>query len=689
MADMALDPSNPFAQPSVLPFGLVDFAAIADEHYQPAIEAGMAEQRAELAAIAADPAPPTPVNVIQAWERCGELLTRSASAFFAKQPADTNDVLDAAEEAIAPALAAHADAIYLNRGLYERLVALSARAQAGEVVLDEASAYWLKRQREAFERSGVSLPEADQERLRELNARIAGLQSAFGRVALAGMNAAAVQVGDVAELDGLSEAEIEAARELATARGLGGWLIEITNTSGQPVLDVLTNRGLRERIHQAAVGRGLGGAHDARGIIVELARLRAERATLLGFSSTADYVAAEGCAGSGAAVWELLTKLAEPAVRNARVEAEELSQLWARLAPGETFEAWDWQYVSEKLRAERYSLDSAALRPYLELEQVLHAGVFAAAAGLYGITFTERPELRGHTAEARVFEVAEADGTAIGLFVADFYTRSTKQGGAWMNNLVDQNHLLGQCPVVTNNSNLVKPPVGQPTLMSWDDVITLFHECGHALHGLLSDTTYRSQSGTETPRDFVEYPSQVNEMWALDPGLLASYAVHHSTGEPMPSAWVETLRDSALFGQGYGTTELLAAALLDHLWHATPLDELPTQAEQVEAFEAAALAAVGLDFALVPPRYRSAYFRHIFEGDYAASYYAYIWSEVMDADTAAFMLANGGLTRQNGERFRRRLLARGGSIDSMQAYRDYRGTDPDLTHLLKRRGLEN
>lgn len=686
---MALDPSNPLAVPSTLPFGLVDFAAIRDEHYQPAIEAGMAEELAALTAIAADLAPPDLANVIEAWEHAGELLARSLGAFYARQPADTNEVLDAAEAAIALAVAAHVDAIYLDRRLYDRVVALNVRVQANEVALDAAAAYWLKRKLEAFERAGVNLPADQQVSLRALNTRIAELQSAFGRAALAGMNAAAVLVTEVTELDGLSPAQLEAAAELAAERGQEGWLIEITNTSGQPALDELSNRVLRERIYRAAIGRGLGGEHDTSAIVVELARLRAERASLLGFPSPADYVAAEGCAGSAAAVWELLTKLVAPAVRNARVEAAELGEVWARLAPGETFEAWDWQYVSERLRAERYALDSAALRPYLELERVLHEGVFAAATGLYGITFTERPELRGHTGEARVFEVAEADGRPIGLFVADFHTRSSKQGGAWMNDLVAQNHLLGQRPVVTNDANLVKPPAGQPTLMSWDDVITLFHEFGHALHGLLSDTRYPSQSGTETPRDFVEYPSQVNEMWALDPTLLANYAVHYDTGEPMPAEWIQTLRGSTLFGQGYKTTEYLGAALLDHLWHATPLAELPTSAGEVEAFEASALAKVGLDFDLVAPRYRSAYFRHVFEGDYEAAYYSYLWSEVMDADTGAFMLANGGLTRENGERFRRRLLARGGSIDSMEAYRDYRGADPDIVHLLLRRGLQD
>lgn len=682
---MVLDPSNPFTEPSTLPFGLPDFSAISDEHYQPAIEAGMAQQRAELAAIATDSEPPNLDNVVRAWERSGQLLARAAHAFFTRQPADTNPTLDAVEAAVAPAWAAHRDSIYLHQGLYRRLGALEVRVRAGEVELDEESAYWLKRKLADFERSGVNLSQADQQHLRELNGRIAELQSAFGRIALAGMNAAAVLVSDPAELDGLSTDEVEAARELGEDRD--GWLIEITNTSGQRGLDVLTNRGLRERIHRAAIGRGLGGEHDTTAIIVELARLRAERASLLGFVNHADYAASEGCAGSAAAVRELLVKLAGPAIRNARAEAADLAEVWARIAPGERFEPWDWQFVSEQLRAERYALDASLLRPYLELERVLHQGVFAAAKELYGITFTQRPELSGYTAEVRVYEVADADGRAIGLFLADFYTRSTKQGGAWMNNLVDQNFLLNQLPVVTNNSNLVKPPAGQPTLMTWDDVITLFHEFGHALHGLLSQTKYPSQSGTETPRDFVEYPSQVNEMWALEPTLLANYAVHYATGEAMPAAWLETLRTSTLYGEGFKTTEYLGAAWIDHVWHSTPLEELPTAPEEVESFEAAALAKIGLDYDLVPPRYRSGYFRHVFEGGYDAGYYAYIWSEVMDADTGAFILTNGGLTRENGDRFRRKLLARGGSIDSMDAYRDYRGADPDITHLLRRRGL--
>ena len=680
--------ANPLATRSTLPYELPDFAVLRPEHYLPAFTEGMAEQLTELAAIAADPEPPAQANVIDAWEATGQLLSRAALAFFTQKWADTNDELSAIDEQVAPLLAAHSDAIFLDPALYRRVVALADRVAAGETELDDAASYWLEKTRQRFERSGIALPEADQQRLRELNGRLAELQSKFGRLALAGMNAAAVWVTDAAELDGLSPAEVQAARELAAERGRPeAWLIEIENTTGQRPLDVLTNRTLRRRIHESAISKGLGGEHDTRGVLLELAWLRAERASLLGFANHADYVAADACAKTAAAIWERLTGLVPALAENVAAEAAELDAVLQRLEPGATLEPWDWQYLSEIVRAERYSLDASALRPYLEVERVLHDGVFAAATGLYGITFHERDDLVPYHPEARVFEVREADGAPIGLFLADFFTRASKQGGAWMNNIVDQNHLLDQLPVVVNNSNLVKPPAGEPALMSWDDVITLFHEFGHSLHGLLSDTRYPSQSGTETPRDFVEYPSQVNEMWALEPSLLANYAAHVETGEPIPAEWVATLIGSTLFQQGFKTAEYLAAALLDQVWHTTPLADLPDDPEQVEAFEQAALAKVGLDLPLVPPRYRSSYFRHTFEGGYDAGYYSYIWSEVLDADTAAWIRATGGLTRENGERYRRRLLARGGSRDAMDTYRDYRGQDPDLKHLLERRGL--
>lgn len=682
-----LDPTNPFAQPSTLPYELSPFADIRPEHYLPAVEAGMAERLAALESLAANTEPATEANVIDAWESSGQTLGRALAAFYHVQPADTTDELDAIEAEISPKLARFSDAIYQNRALFDRLTQLAGRVDAGEVVLDAQASYWLETHIRDFERSGIHLPEADQQRLRELNARIAELQVAFGQASLAGSNAAAVHVTDEAELAGWSDAAKDGAREAAQAAGREGWLIELDSCTPQRAMPDSDDRGLRRRIHAAVVGRGWDGEHDTRAILLELARARAERATLLGFAHHAEYVASDACAKSSQAVHDMLGKLAPAAVRNARAEAEELAGVLAGIDPDAELEAADWQYLAERLRAERFNLDANLLRPYLELERVLREGVFAAATALFGITFEPRPDLVGFHPEARVWEVKDADGTGLGLFVGDYYTRPGKQGGAWMNSIVEQNHLLDQRPVVSNNLNLIKPPAGQPALLVWDEVVTMFHEFGHALHGLLSNTRFPSQSGTATPRDFVEFPSQVNELWALDAGLLARYAVHHETGEPIPAEWIETMQNSQQFNQGFKTTEFLAAAILDQAWHTTPLEQLPHDASEVAGFETKALATAGIDFPLTPPRYRSTYFRHVFEGGYAAAYYSYIWSEVLDADTAAWFLDNGGLTRENGDRYRHRLLAPGGSVEAMDTYRDFRGQDPDITHLLERRGL--
>ncbi|MFT3860011.1 M3 family metallopeptidase [Micropruina sp.] len=680
---MTLDADHPFASSSPLPYQLTPWAQVRAEHYLPAVRAGIAERLDELQAIAEVTEPPTVENVIEAWESSGQLLSRALGAFWTVQPADTTPELDAVDETIAPELARLSDAIYQNRGLYDRVRALQDRVEAGELDVDAAAGYWLEQRLRDFERAGVGLPEADQARLRELNATLAELQSAFGRRALAGSNAAAVLVTDEAELAGLSDASKAAARVAAEGRGWHGWLLELDSCTPQAVLAELTDRGLRQRVHAASVGRGWSGDFDTRQLVVDIARARAERAVLLGYPHHSAYVAADACAKTSAAVHAMLNRLAPAAVRNARAEAADLQPLQS-----EPLQPWDWEFRAEQLKGARYHFDAALLRPYLELERVLHEGVFAAATGLFGITFAERDDLAGYNDEVRIFEVFDADGTGIGLFLADFYTRAGKQGGAWMNNIVDQNHLLRQQPVVVNNLNIAHPPAGQPTLLTWDEVNTLFHEFGHALHGLLSDVRYPSQSGTETPRDFVEFPSQVNEMWALDPALLRRYAVHHETGEPIPQQWVSDLQAAELFNQGWATTELLAASILDQAWHSAPIDELPSQESGVEGFETAALAAAGLDYALVPTRYRSTYFKHIFEGGYSAAYYSYIWSEVLDADTGAWFLANGGLTRANGQRYREKLLAAGGSVDVMTTYRAFRGQDPDISHLLKRRGLD-
>lgn len=684
-----LDASNPFASPSTLPYGLPDYTRIREEHYRPALLAGMAEHRAQVEAVAADPAEPTVENTLVALERAGRLLHRVAVAFYNQAGSDSTPGLDAVEEEVAPLLAAHRDAIYLDARLFARVQALVDQVDAGTLDLPDDAAWLLHRTHTAFVRSGVRLDDAAQERLRDLNAQISALDTAFGRHLLAATNEAAVLVTDEDELDGLPADARAAAALAATQRGHdGAWLLELQLPTQQPALAVLRDRGLRERVFRASVTRGAtGGEHDTRASLLGLARLRAERAQLLGFEHHADYVAQDATAGSADAVAELLGRLAPVAVANAREEATALQEALERDVPGATLEPWDWAYYAEQVRQERRSLDDARLRPYLDLERVLADGVFRAATALYGLTFAERHDLVGYHPDVRVFEVFDADGSGLGLFLADYWTRESKRGGAWMNNLVDQSTLLAEPPVVVNNLNVPKPPPGEPTLLTWDDVITTFHEFGHALHGLLSAVRFPSQSGTEVPRDFVEYPSQVNEMWAWDPQVLASYAVHHETGEPMPAEWVETLLAARQDGEGFATTEYLAAALLDQAWYRLTPDAVPTDPADVEAFEAAALAAAGVDFAPVPPRYRTTYFNHVFASGYSAGYYSYIWSEVLDADTVEWFRENGGLRRENGDTFRARLLSRGGSIDPLQAFRDLRGRDADINPLLARRGL--
>jgi len=677
--------ANSLLAPSTLPFRLPDYAALTDDDFREAIDTGMREQLDELEAIAADAAPATADGVLAAWERSGQTLTRAVNAFWVAKAADTSDARDAIEEEMAPRLAAHSDAILLHRGLYDRLRALADRRDAGEVTLDEQEAFLLHRRLLDYERGGIHLPAEEQERLRELNSELATLSTKIDQLIVAGRNAGAVHVTDEAELTGVTDDEKAGLREAAERNGLDGWLIELTNTTHQPLIGTLAHRPLRERLFRASVTRGLAGEHDTRALLVRQVRLRDERAKLLGYPHHAAYVAEDGCAQTTETVNEILGRLGTGAADNARREAEELQAKLSEVDPGATLEPWDWHFVSELVRQDRFALDDALLRPYLEFDSVLHRGVFAAATALYGITFVERPELVGYTAASRVFEVLEEDGSTLGALVVDPYTRPTKQGGAWMTNIVDQSDLLDLAPVVTNTCNFPPPAPGAPSLLSWDNVITLFHEFGHDLHGLLSDVRFPSRSGTEVPRDFVEFPSQVNEIWAYDAGLLASYAVHHETGEPMPAEWVETIRAARGYGAGFTYGESLSAMLLDQAWHQAAPEDLP-DADGVEAFEAAALAAAGVDVPLVPPRYRSTYFAHIV-GGYAAAYYSYLWSEVMDADTVAWFEENGGLTRENGERFRRRLLGRGGSIEPMDAYRDFRGGDPDLAHLLARIGV--
>ncbi len=684
---MPLDASNPFSAPSTLPYHLPDFAQIRVEHFLPAFEAGMAAQRAEVEAILTS-GEPTEENTLLALERSGRLLSRVSAVFFNQSSADSTPELDALEEEIAPRLSEHHDAIYLDRRLYDRLEELAVRVGAGEVELPDDAAYLLHTLRQDLVRAGAAADETTQARLRELNSRISTLETTFGRVLLADQNSRALLVQDEADLDGLAADAIAAARQAAADRGHAtGWLLELILPTQQPVLASLTSREVRRRLMAASTVRGAEGEHDTRAALLEVARLRAERAALLGYEHHAAYVAEDGTAATSAAVAAMLGPLGPAAAANARLEAADLEHALQSDEPGASLEASDWQFYAERVRQERYALDDARLRPYLELERVVHEGVFRAATELYGLTFAERPDLVGYHPSVRVFEVHDADGSDMGLFLADWWTRESKRGGAWMNNLVDQNSLLDEKPVVVNNLNIPRPPAGEPTLLAWDEVITLFHEFGHALHGLLSDVRLPSQSGTEVPRDAVEFPSQVNEMWAWEPSILAHYAVHHETGEPIPSAWIDALLASRQFNEGFGTTEYLAAALLDQAWHRLAADQVPTDVDAVEAFERAALEAAQVRLDVVPPRYRSTYFNHVFGGGYDAAYYAYLWSEVLDADTVEWFRENGGLSRANGDAFRAALLSRGGSGDVMDFYRALRGRDPRIEPLLARRGL--
>jgi peptidyl-dipeptidase Dcp len=678
------DTENPFLSPSSLPYQLPPFASIRDEHYRPAFAAGMIEQLDEVQAIVSDPAEATIENTLVALERSGQILNRVATVFFSLSSSDSTEFGTALEEELAPQLAAHTDAVRLNPALYARISSLHARRD--ELDLDTETAYLLERYHTEYTLAGAALSEADRASLREVNMRLSTLTTRFEKNLLADTNDLAVVIDDVAELDGLGDGEISAAAEAARERGLPGhYVLTLVLPTGHPYLATLTNRDVRERLFRASRTRGIrGGEHDNRDLVLEITRLRAQRARLLGFPSHAAYVTADQTAKTPDAVAAMLDRLAPAAARNARAEEDALRAAARRAGGSEELAAWDWAFYTEQVRQTAFDVDTSAMRPYFELERVLHDGVFHAATRLYGITFTERPDLVAWNPEARVFEVAEEDGSPVGLYILDVYTRDSKRGGAWMDSLVAQSTLLGTPAIVTNNLNVAKPAAGSATLLSFDEVTTLFHEFGHALHGLFARVTYPRFSGTNVFRDFVEFPSQVNEMWMLWPEVLGNYARHYRTGEAMPQDLVDRIRVSATFNEGFATSEYLAAALLDQAWHRIDADEAVTD---VAAFEAAALAEVGLDNPLVPPRYASTYFAHTFSGGYDAGYYSYIWSEVLDADTVAWFTENGGLTRANGDRFRSRLLGVGGSGDPLTAYRSFRGRNADIQPLLDRRGL--
>jgi peptidyl-dipeptidase Dcp len=676
---------NPFLAESTLFLGYPPFDQIEDSHYLPGFEAGMKEQLAEIDAIVNQEAAPTVENTLVPMELSGEILTRISSVFYAMVAAHTNDTINEIQVEIAPQLSAHTDEILLNGALFERVKALYDGRESLD--LDPETLRLVEETHRDFVRAGAELSEAEQETLRAINTELAELQTRFSQNVLNEVNEMFTVVDTREELAGLTEAQIEGAADAAEERDLAGkYVIPMLNTTQQPTMASLENRDLRERMLTTSMTRGSrGGEYDNRETLSRTARLRAERAQLLGYVTHADYILDDQTAKTVAAVTERLGSLTPPAVANAVREAADLQAMIDAESGGFELAAWDWDYYSEKLRQERYAFDESELKPYLELDRVLLDGVFYAANQIFGLTFEERFDLPVYQEDVRVFEVFDHDGSTLSLFIFDPYARSSKRGGAWMRGYVRQSHLRGTRTVVANHINISEPPEGEPTLLTFGEVTTMFHEFGHALHGMFSEVTYPSFSGTSVPRDFVEYPSQVNEMWATWPEVLRNYARHHETGEPMPTELLDKFLEADQFNQGYATTEYLAASITDQALHQLSPDEVPAAADLMQ-FEANTLAAAGADLATVPPRYRLTYFSHIM-GGYSAGYYSYIWSEVLDADTVEWFKENGGMLRENGQHFRDTLLSRGGSEKAMTLFRNFAGREPNVEPLLERRGL--
>jgi len=683
VAHSAAATANPLLGASPLPFRAPPFDRLRNEHYQPALEEGMRKQLEEVQTISGQAGRPTFENTIVAMERSGALLIRATNVFFALVAANTNDTLQQVQTEEAPKLAAHTDAIYLNDRLFRRVKSVYDGRNA---LKDPEEKRLVERYYRDFVRAGAQLSEPDKVRLRALNQEEAGLVTDFQQKLLAATKAGALIVEDKAELDGLSEAEVAAAAESAKERGLTGkYVIPLQNTTQHPAQTSLRNRAVRQRLFEASTRRAeQGDTNDTRAAIRRLARLRAERAVLLGFPSHAAYTLDDQVAKTPEAATGLLTQLVPPATARARSEVAKMQALIDREGGGFKLAPWDWQYYAEQVRRQEYDLDEEQIKPYFELDRVLRDGVFFAANRLYGLSFKGRNDIPVYHPDVRVFEVFDSDGKSMALFYTDFFKRDNKRGGAWMNNLVGQSQLLGTKPVVFNVANYTKPAPGLPALLTYDDVNTMFHEFGHALHGLLSRTKYPTLSGTNVPRDFVEYPSQFNEHWALEPTVLANYAKHHENGRPMPQELVDRIKKARTFNQGFATTEYLAAALVDMDWHSLP----PNAPEQdVAAFERRSLERHQISIPEIPPRYRTPYFAHIWGSGYSAGYYAYLWSDVLNHDSYGWFVEHGGMTRANGSRFRDMILSRGNTEDPGKLFRAFRGREPSIEPLLVQRGL--
>ena len=675
---------NPLVQASKLPFQAPDFNKIQDKDFAPAFAEGIKRQQEEIDQIANNQEKPTFENTLVALEKSGELLTRVNNVFSMLAGANTDSVLQNLQEEIAPKLAAQHDAIFLNTKLYERVKTLY--DQKEKLELDPESARLLDYYHNEFIRAGANLTEADKTKLKKLNEEDAQLSARFTNMLLAATKAGAVVVDNKSDLKGLSDGTVSAMAQDAEANGYTGkYLITLQNTTQQPALQSLENRNMRQKLFEASWTRAeKGDKNDTRSTIKRLAEIRAEKAKLLGFDNFAAWTLQDQMAKTPEAVENFLNKLVGPATAKAKKEAADLQTLINKENGGFELQPWDWNYYAEKVRKERYALDESQLKPYFELYNVLENGVFYAANQLYGLTFKRRTDIPVYQDDVRVYEVFDKDSSALGLFYCDYFQRDNKSGGAWMSNVVGQSKLLGTQPVIYNVCNFTKPAPGEPALISYDDVTTMFHEFGHALHGFFANQTYPSLSGTNVARDFVELPSQFNEHWALNPKILKHYATHYQTGEPMPQQLVDKIKESSTFNQGYALTELLAAADLDMAWHTIPASD---QINSVDEFEKTALKNAKLDLPQVPPRYRSSYFLHIWGNGYSAGYYAYLWTEMLDDDAYAWFEKHGGMTRENGQRFRDMILSKGNTEDYNKMFYDFYGDQPDITPMLEDRGL--
>jgi len=689
-ATQSAQQANPFFAESPLPLHYPQFDKIKDADFAPAFDAGMAQQLQEVEAIANNPAAPTFENTLIALENSGAVLDRATTVFFSLIGADTNDARKKLQADYSAKFAAHGDAINLNGKLFSRIETLyNDRAKLG---LDAEGLRLVEKYYDNFVRAGAKLSDADKAKLKAMNAELANLGTKFSQNVLAEVNASYIVVDDVKQLDGLSDEQIAAAAEAAKARKLDGkYVIALLNTTGQPPLTNLTNRELRQKIYEASVSRGSkGGEYDNTALVSRIMTLRAEKAALMGFPNFASYSLGNQTAKTPEAVNAMLGQLAPAAVTNAKREAADLQAMIdseQKAAGKPTFELqpWDWAFYSEKVRQAKYNFDESQLKPYFELKNVLENGVFFAAGKEFGLSFKQRTDLPVYHDDVTVYDVFDADGSQLAIFIFDPYARESKRGGAWMNAYVSQSGLTGDKPVVANHLNIPKPPAGKPTLLTWDEVTTTFHEFGHALHGMFSDVKYPYFAGTAVPRDFVEFPSQVNEMWSDEPTILANYAKHYQNGSAMPQALLDKVIAASKFNQGFATTEYLGAAMLDQSWHQIGVGQIPAP-KDVMKFEHEALVKDGIYYAPVPPRYKTPYFSHIM-GGYSAGYYAYIWSEVLDANTQKWFRENGGLSRANGDHFRKTLLSKGGSVDAMELFRNFAGHEPQIEPLLEKRGL--